>query len=164
MENPYQSGTYAPHAGGPAGVLTPGILQSLAATKPWVQFCSVLGFIGAGFFILIGLIMMAGGAVGGATGGTAAASMMGFQVMGGIMYLLFAMLYLIPSIKLWKYGSSIYRLLSGNSVADLENALEQQRGFWKFVGIMIIIGMALMVVAIIGMALVGVAAASALSP
>jgi len=74
-------------------------------------------------------------------------------VVMGLVYLVLSLLYLIPSIKLWKYGSAIYRLLSTNSIADLENAMEQQRSFWKFVGIMIIIMLAIMAVTFVGGAL-----------
>lgn len=164
MDNPYQAGGHHAHpSASPSGSMTPAILQSLAGTKPWVRLCSVMGFIGAGFMILGGIVMMVSGAALGLSN-QQTAGLAGMPVVIGVMYLVFSLLYLIPSIKLWKYGSAIYRLLSTNSVADLENAMEQQRGFWKFVGIMILIMLVFMVVAIVGGALVGAAAASAVRP
>jgi hypothetical protein len=74
----------------------------------------------------------------------------GFQFLVGLLYAAMGVLYLFPSIKLWKYGSSIVRLMGSGSNADLIEALEQQRSFWKFVGIMILIMIVLYVVAIIG--------------
>ena len=159
MENPYQSGEFAAHAPS-SGVVTPGVLQALAATKPWVQFCSVIGFLCSGFMIVLGLLMMVGAAAGSMSGRGAAMPFAGFQIVMGIMYIVLSLLYLVPSIKLLKYGSSINRLLSGNSVADLENAMEQQRGFWKFVGIMLIVGIVMMLVSIVGMMMFGFAAAA----
>jgi len=74
----------------------------------------------------------------------------GFQFVMGLLYAATGVLYLFPSIKLWKYGSSIVRLMGTGSNADLVEALDQQRSFWKFVGIMILVMIALYVVAIIG--------------
>jgi magnesium-transporting ATPase (P-type) len=158
MENPYQ--TSAPSAyPASSGSVTPGVLQALAATKPWVRLCSIMGFIGAGFMILAGLLMMAGGAAATLNPSRGAAGLAGMPVIAGVFYILFAALYLIPSIKLWRYGTAILRLISSNSPADLENALEQQRGFWKFVGIMMLISIAVMVLAMIGGMIVGFASA-----
>ncbi len=157
MDNPYQSGEFAGQASS-AGVVTPGVLQALAATKPWVQFCSVIGFLCSGFMIVLGLLMMVGAAAGSMSGRGAAMPFAGFQIVMGIIYSAFSVIYLIPSIKLLKYGSSIYHLLSGNSVADLENAMEQQRGFWKVAGIMIIVGIVMILVSIAGLMVFGYAA------
>lgn len=68
---------------------------------------------------------------------------MGLMAALGIFYIVFAVIHLIPAIKLWKYGSSILRLMMTGSVTDLEEAMEQQRSFWKFVGLLIIVGTAL---------------------
>lgn len=74
----------------------------------------------------------------------------GFQFFLGLLYAAMGVFYLFPSIKLWKYGSAILRLMGTGSNADLVEALDQQRSFWKFVGIMILVMIALYIVAIIG--------------
>ncbi len=56
----------------------------------------------------------------------------------GIAYLIFSMLYIYPALKLWKYASGIAALLASGSIMDLENALDQQRSFWKFIGVMML--------------------------
>ena len=153
MENPYEASSREAYpAASPSGSLTPSVLQSLAGTKPWVRLCSVMGFISASFMILAGFAMIMGGAAMGISS-RQTAGLAGMPVVMGLVYLVLSLLYLIPSIKLWKYGSAIYRLLSTNSIADLENAMEQQRGFWKFVGIMIIIMLAIMAVTFVAGAL-----------
>jgi hypothetical protein len=149
MENPY-----APSAADPSlqsqGTVTPAMVQSLRATKPWIRFCSILGFIITGFVFLAALMMGAGG-------GMMASSMpdSGTGIpMGGlyaalaVAYVLMGFLYLFPSLKLWKYGNRIVDLMSSHSVQDLEAALDAQRSFWKLVGIMVAVFIALYILVI----------------
>jgi uncharacterized membrane protein len=67
----------------------------------------------------------------------------------GIAYLLIALLYIFPALYLIKYSSAIGRLVSGGQEADMEAALHQQRKFWKFVGVLALIGTVLSVVGIV---------------
>lgn len=138
MANPFEPG-YIPPPPSPSGGLTPGIIQALAGTKPWVRFCSVMGFIGSGFMVLGALTMMAEGVFAGASGQQGSAVTFGVNIGGGIVYLLIAGLYIIPSIKLWKFGTAILNLMVSQSGVHLDEAMELQRGFWKFVGIMMLI-------------------------
>lgn len=163
MENPYQASSHSAYPASSGGHITPATLQALAGTKPWVRLCSILGFIGAGFMILAGLLMMTTGAMAG-MGSRDAAGLGGFPVVMGITYLVLSIIYLFPALKLWKYGSAIVRLMSSNSTADLEAALDQQRGFWKFVGILMIIMIAITLLAMVGGILAGIAGAARMSP
>ena len=98
---------------------------------------SVLMFIGAGFMLLVALVMLvAGGSIAASskTGALPAGMMSGIA----ILYALLAGLYIYPALKLWKYASNIGTLLISGTVLDLEAALGQQRSFWKFLGIMVI--------------------------
>jgi hypothetical protein len=149
MDNPYA--TSAPSYDTPVyspGIVDPRAVQALQNTKPWVRLCSVIGFISTGFILLAALVMLLGGAF--MPTQKQAFPFAGFQFVLGLLYAAMGVLYLFPSIKLWKYGSSIVRLMVSGSNADLIEALEQQRSFWKFVGIMILVMIVLYVVAIIG--------------
>jgi hypothetical protein len=170
MDNPYQASSHSAYPTS-SGTVTPATLQALAGTKPWVRFCSIMGFIGAGFMILAGLAMITTGAVAGVSSQQSAgistqqsAGLAALPVVMGVMYIVFSIVYLFPSLKLWKYGSAIVRLMSSNSNTDLEAALDQQRGFWKFVGILMIVMIAFMLLAIVGGVVAGVAGASRMSP
>ncbi|MCV6604374.1 MAG: DUF5362 family protein [Porticoccaceae bacterium] len=138
-DNPYstpQADTSGPHSG---QNVSQDVIDKLAGTKPWVTLISVLFFIGAGLMILSGVIMMvAGGAMGGAAG---AAGVIGTGVMGFI-YIVFALLYLFPALYLSRYGSRIGALLNNPEESHLVEAIEQQRKFWKFSGVLAIIMMA----------------------
>jgi len=151
MDNPYaasapsfETPVYSP------GMVDPRAVQALQGTKPWVRLCSVIGFISTGFILLAALIMLFGGAF--MPTQKQAFPFAGFQFVLGLLYAAMGVLYLFPSIKLWKYGSAILRLMSTGSNADLIEALEQQRSFWKFVGILILVMIALYVLAIVGVA------------
>jgi hypothetical protein len=48
-------------------------------------------------------------------------------------------LYIYPTIKIWGYGTAIRKLVDSRSADDLVKALDMQRAFWKFIGIMMII-------------------------
>ena len=110
-----------------------GIAGALAGTRPWVRLVSILGFIGAGFMLFTGLMFAVGSqflpfareAVGGGS----------FAVLG-VVYACMGLLYFIPSRHLWRYGSFIDAYLRDPQEAQLEQALEAQRRFWKFVGIL----------------------------
>lgn len=158
MDNPYQTGDYRSSYPTATSQVSPGIIQALAGTKPWVRLCSVMGFIGAGFMIIGGLMMMAGGAIGGMSN-SGLRGMGWVQTFMGAIYIVMSLMYLFPAVKLWKYGSAILRLMSTQSPGDLEQALEQQRGFWKFVGIVVLISLAMMLLGIV-IAVIGAAAAA----
>jgi hypothetical protein len=66
------------------------------------------------------------------------------------MYLVLAGVYVMPATKLWNYGSRIDDLLHSRSNADLEAALDAQRGFWSFVGVAFLVMIALYVLFFVG--------------
>ena len=73
------------------------------------------------------------------TMGIAGSRSAGVGLSVGLVYLVFAILYIYPSVRLWQYASSISRLEASRDSFSLETALDQQRSFWKFVGIVVTI-------------------------
>ena len=130
--------------------MSPRVVSELTGTKPWVRFLAVLAFLGAGFTILAGL-------------GVSAAMM---KQMGpgalfiGVLYVLMGLIYIVPAIKLWKYGSAITQFQYSGSNDHLESALSAQRGFWKITGIMVIVGFVLVILFAVGMVIFGIRMAS----
>ena len=136
------------------GAITQGVLQQLAGTKPWVRFMAVLMFVGAGFMLLGALVaLIAGGAM--AASGKVPGFSAGMISAFAILYALMALIYIYPALKLWRYANQIAMLLVSGSVLDLEGALNQQRAFWKFLGIMVLAVFAIYIVAIIAMIVLG---------
>ena len=146
-----------------AGTVSAAVVEHLAATKPWVRFISVLTFIGAGFMLIaaagMGMMGVVGG-MGGMPGNRANNPFTGAMGFGlAALYVAMAIVYIFPGVKLWKYASSIAMLIQTGRNEDLVDALNQQRSFWKFVGVFLIAIMVLYIIAII--AIVAVAGITA---
>jgi hypothetical protein len=123
----------------PRDAVTPAMLEALRKTKPWVRFLSILGFLGSAFMVLAGIGLAIFGMV---AGGGASDSPMGPVAMAGIglLYILLALLYIIPSRYLFRYASAIKRALdSPSKTQPIEEALGYQKSFWKFCGILMLI-------------------------
>lgn len=167
MENPYAATSADPLVQSHGGV-TATMVEALRATKPWVRFCSILGFILTGLIFLGALFMgLGGGLMASSMGDSSGMPFAGLSVGISIVYMLMGLLYLFPSLKLWKYGSCINDLLSSQSTQDLEAALDAQRSFWKLVGIMIAVFIALYIALIAIVVVVGAfgaASSSRLAP
>ncbi len=132
--------------------ITDGVIEQLRRTKGWVKLLGVLFIIGAVLMFIFGLVvMLGGGAIGFAEMSGAGVASGAMMVGMGIGNTIFGLLYLYPGIKLWKYGSSIDRLIQDRSNVTLEAALNEQRGFWKFVGVI-----TLVVIVLYGLIIVGV--------
>jgi hypothetical protein len=121
-----------------------GVQHALSGTKPWVRLISILGFISAGFMIVLGgLGALFGSALGEMPPGMSAVFLI-YPVMGVV--------YLVPSLYLFRYASRIGDYLRGGEEGQLQLALETQRSFWRFVGILcvvaIVLSVAMMVVAL----------------
>ncbi len=116
--------------------------QYLLATRPWVLFLSIMGFIGCGLMVLAGLGMMV-------FGGLVGKQPAGFPLpMGafGLICLVMAALYAAPAWLLFSYASAIKRYRHSGSSRAMEAALASQKSFWKFVGIVTIVVLAIYLV------------------
>jgi len=135
MENPYASPTANPYGSSSAlstDAVSPATIAELAGTKPWVRLISVIMWIVCALMIagVAGVSQLSGNS---AAGGTA---MLIGMVVG---YGLSALLIIYPTLKLHNYASNIGRLTASHSVADLNAALAEQRRYWKFLGILMVI-------------------------
>ncbi len=141
--NPYQSpiATHGevPVATGTKPTVTTRTVEMLAQTKPWVRFLSILGFISAGLMVVGGLFLVLGSAVAGNAQ----------LIVLGVVYPLMGLLYIVPSMHLYRYASRIGDLLYSRSSQNLEDALEAQKSFWRFMGILCAIVLALYAVIIV---------------
>jgi hypothetical protein len=129
------------------------VVQLLRRTKTWVRVVGVFMWLGVGFMVLaaigMGVLSLTMGDAAGA-GGASPFGSSGTMLGMTLLYLVFAGLYVLPATKLWNYGSRIDDLLHSRSNADLEAALEAQRGFWTFVGVSFLVMIALYVLVLVG--------------
>ena len=121
--------------------VTDSMMDSMRSIKPWTKLLAILGFVGVGLMVLFGVAFMV------------FANMLQQQKNApppalGYIYILLSILYFFPAFYLYKYSASIGAFLKSNGSLDLESALSYQKSFWKFVGIVALIGMGLGVLAI----------------
>jgi Family of unknown function (DUF5362) len=110
-----------------------GVADILRRTQPWVRLMAIVLFISVAIMVLSGL---AAGAFGLFSGEPGMAALMFVYPLGGLLYL-------FPGIYLTRYASHIGGYLSNPQTAQLELALDAQRAFWKFVGVLAIITLVL---------------------
>ena len=111
---------------------TPAVSRILQQTQPWARLISIMGFVSVAFMMIGGV---AAGAIGLATQNVQAAVLV-------IVYPLLAVLYIFPSMYLMRYSNRIREFVSQGQPAQLEAALDAQRSFFKFVGILTLAGIA----------------------
>ena len=122
--------------------------SQLHRTQPWVRFLSIMGFISAGLMIVAGL---AGGAVGAAAGNTEMIALL-------FLYPLMGVLYIYPSLCLLRYANSIRSYQRAPIGQNLEAALDAQRSFWKFAGILTVVSIVAVIMLFVLAVVLGVAA------
>ena len=122
-----------------AGTVTAKTVEMLRQTRPWVRFLAILGFIFAGLMLAIGVI---GGIVGLATDGPT-----GLIVL---LYVPLALIYLLPSVYLNRYAGRIRDFEANPRLEQLDGALEAQKSFWRFVGILMVVVLVLYLLIAVG--------------
>ncbi len=134
-------------------ILTATARQHLCQTGPWIRFFSILMLIGSGFVMLIGILMVLMGFFGGFAsqgplpGVGPMPGGMGIVFMGPVYFLMALLVYILPAIFLFRYSGAIRTLRSSPSPLALEDAMKHQKTFWRYVGIMtsILIALSLLI-------------------
>jgi len=123
--------------------ITDSMMLSLAQTKPWALFLSILGFISACFLAVMGGLNMVGFSY-----INKEVSVLPFFIIG-IINLVMGVVYFFPALYLYKFASSIGRFIDGGGTIEMEKALSSQKSFWKFAGILAIISFGFAVMGIV---------------
>jgi hypothetical protein len=105
-----------------------------------------MGFIGAGFMVLVGLTA---GVAGAATGRLETLGLM-------VVYPIMAVVYVFPSLFLLRYADRIRSFVASGHEQDLASALDAQRSFWKFAGILTIVSIVVAILISVFAVLAGV--------
>jgi hypothetical protein len=136
-------------------VVSESALGYLQATRPWVKFLAIVGFVFMGLMVLVGLMMtLAFSAVPQQPGMPPA-----FGPIFGTLYIVMAGIYLMPCLFMHRYAKAIAAIPSAGQGA-LEEALKQQKSFWKFMGILMLVMLclyaAILVFGVLAAVLIGV--------
>lgn len=126
------------------------VLQAFHGTRFWVRFIAGLGFAMTMMIVLFSLaaIIMS-------LAGSDVLEMNPLEgLLIGLIYSLSGLVYAIPTIYLWNYGTAIQKLLHTPDSVLLVKTIETQRKFWKVIGIISLVWISLLVVSIGAMLLV----------
>lgn len=127
-------------------VVSENMLGSLKATRPWVKFIAIAWFVGLAFMVLFGLAMITGMYTGFSRPGMPAF----FGKAFGIFYIVMALIYSIPTLYLYRYAKAITGIQGSAVMKAFEDALKQQKSFWKYMGIFIIVVVVLCALIMVG--------------
>ena len=128
--------------------LTDRMIFYLKAASPWLRFIGILGFVYAGFMFLGGAVFaLAGGGM--ALGGLDLGGFAGAPVLVGVLYAGAGALIMAPSLFAYRYGSKIKAFAASGSPAELEDALRNGKSYFKFYGVVYIVGLAAVALAVV---------------
>lgn len=102
----------------------------------WAKFLSILGFIGLGFMLIGGLIMLAAG---GAADSVARGALPFPMTMIGVIYLLIALMYFFPVYYLYKFASNAKYAVISQNAGMLTESMKFLKSHYKFIGIFTIV-------------------------
>ena len=122
-------------------VVSESALGYLQATRPWVKFLSIVGFVFIGLMLLGGLAMF--------RLPTQPNMPAAFGPVFGVIYILMAAVYVMPCLFMYRYAQAI-SAIPGTGQGALEQALKNQKSFWKFMGIFMIVVLSLYALLIVG--------------
>jgi small-conductance mechanosensitive channel len=132
----------------PSGAVTMGVVNQLARTKGWTRLSGVLLIIVATLLFIV--VAFAAFAFKAAQSQLFARNLPTFVLfMGVVIYGMAGVLYLIAGLKLNGFSSAIQRLLYSGKESDLDDALDRQRSFWVYCGILAIIVLVLTALAVL---------------
>ncbi|MDR2136202.1 MAG: hypothetical protein LBO76_06260 [Treponema sp.] len=148
--NPWQSPSteVAAEEGAPRDALTPLMIRHLKDASPWLRFLGIVGYIGAVFVVLLGLVLIVADLgsfylidilFGGLAG-----------VFMGLLYIAMGVVAFFPARFTHRFGVKIRNYLLSGGAQDLETAFRYNRALWKFNGILAIVYLSLVPLVVIG--------------
>jgi hypothetical protein len=142
------------------------MLTYLKGASPWLRLVGIVGFIGSGITVLSGVLFLALIPVMNTVWESipeigSYAELFGAVFSGavGIYCIIFGVLFFLPCLYAYNFGSKIRSYLKGGADQDLEAAFKNNKSLWKFIGIITIISLAFIPVMLIIGVLVGIAMA-----
>ncbi len=132
-------------------VLTQADKNNFLETARWGKFLGIVGFIMSGFIVIGGLSFITGAFVG------ADFDDMYAEIGGamGFFYILIALLYIFPSLYVYRFSTQIQDGIKTNEPSKCTEAYNNLRKLFLFMGVMTIIALGLYVLAIIFMVMGG---------
>ena len=132
--------------------ITENAKQFLSEAGKWGKFISIVGFIAVGLLVVFGVFA-----------GTLFSQLPGYEDIPGalfsIIYIVLAALYFFPILYLYRFSTKVREALNANDEGVLEYALENLKSHYKFIGILMIVMLALYALIFVFALIFGVLAA-----
>ena len=116
--------------------------QNLKEAGRWANFLAIVGFVMLGLMVLGAIAMFALGSILPLGSGVSAGA-------AGVVYILMAALYFFPTYYLYQFSSKIKVGLKSTSQQDVDEAFQNLKSMFKFVGILMIIVLSIYVIMIL---------------
>lgn len=161
----YNDYNFTPQADQRAMTLGEEDRQLIASSCKWAKFLSILGFISMGLMVVAVVLMMLGVLV---AGSFFSDMMMGpFQITMFVVMmslaLVVSLLYFLPLFYLYNYASKGARAVEAGDTLMMTESFANLKRFFKFIGIMTIVVIALYLLMILVGVVIGVAGLGAMS-
>ena len=125
-------------------------INYLNEASRWGRFLSILGFIYIGLLIIASILVMSfGNSLMPGSGGDAEMPMRMSGVLISFLLILVALVLFIPVLYLFNFSSKMRKALRNNDQPVLTESLKNLKSFFKFYGILAIIGLSFYALAII---------------
>lgn len=108
----------------------------LRETAKWARFLAVLGFVWCGIFFLAALAILA----------SRSAYSPGYMAWISVLYMALAAVYFFPCMYTLNFARKMKTALQNNDQGYLNASLKNLKSSFRYVGIMAIVGLALLVV------------------
>jgi len=116
-------------------VISENVQASLKATRPWIKFMAIMWTVSIAFLLIFGLAKLAGLITNTSETGELAL----FSRIMGAFYVAIGLAYVMPALYLFRYAKAIAGMQGTSVVASFEDALKQQKSYWKYYGIFLIV-------------------------
>lgn len=123
-------------------IISSEIRQYLTTTSKWATFLAIIAFIGTGLLMSAGVMMSLLGGVLSKIGESASSTSPAISMLLpylGVIYIIFAAVYLIPALYLYHFASKSKKALASNIQHELNESFRNLKRLFKFYGIMIIV-------------------------
>ena len=121
-------------------------IEYLSSCKSWSKFLGIIGFVFTGFMALATVVLF----ITGSSAGLDEELFGGAVMVVGLAYLVMTVIYGYVSFSLYKFASNSEEAIYTKDPVDLQEALRSLKNFFLVMGIMTILGLALMVLGFIG--------------
>ncbi len=124
----------------------------VSSTGKWMKFFAILGCIGAGLLVLAALMMASVGSYIPLDEDFGIFGRIGMRLFG-IIYLVFAAVYVYPIIYLFRASAAARLAVECNDNVQMTEFLKNNKSFWKYCGILTIVLFCVYILMVLGIAI-----------